>query len=265
MSKPTSKTTSAPSPKKVKPNLMLLFPMIIAIGGIFIFLSYQASNSPAAQATEPSPTATVEEAAPKENSYMAMLVDDDPYLGPADAPIVIVEFSDYVCPFCGKFYLETLPQILENYPDLVKFVHRDYLLMGDASYPALIAAGCALEQDKYWEMNDLLFSIYEGVDIGQKDHSKPPEGRASNPFQDKYSDDQLVEYAQAIGLDMQAFQNCVAEERPLNEIELDFEAANELGIWSIPFYIINGKAIVGYRPFDEFQPYIEQALSQIAP
>jgi protein-disulfide isomerase len=227
-------------------------------------MSKKAASSSIAQEAEPSPTKNAEEPVTKENAYMAMLVDDDPYLGPEDAPVVIVEFSDYVCPYCGKFYLETLPQILETYPDQVKFVHRDYLLMGDASYPALIAAGCALEQDKYWEMNDLLFSIYEGLELSQMDHSKPPEGRGSNPFQDKYSDEQLTEYAQAIGLDMDAFQNCVAEERPVDEITRDFKTAKDLGIWSIPVYIIKKQVIVGYRPFEEFQPYIEQALTEIA-
>jgi protein-disulfide isomerase len=264
MSKSASKTTQKRSKIHGKSRTMILFVVLLVMGGIIIFSSYKAGSNALTRAAEPSPTADTADTTAVENAYLAMLVDDDPYLGPDDAPVVIVEFSDYMCPFCGKFYLETLPLILETYPDQVKFVHRDYLLMGDASYPALMAAGCALEQDKYWEMNDLLFSVYQGMDISEMDHSKPPEGDRPNPLWNKYSDDVLTEYAQAIGLDIGAFKSCLSAERPAEEIFNDFEVAQELGIWSIPVYFVNMQVVMGFRPFEEFQPYIEQALGEVS-
>ncbi|MBN1311018.1 MAG: DsbA family protein [Anaerolineae bacterium] len=246
MNKPSSARRARRLKRQRKSQILtrlgIMFLVMLLIGAVLLIIALKAPDSAAAS--------------------MDALADDDPYLGPADAPVVIVEFSDYLCPYCGKFYWETLPQILETYPEQVKFVHRDFILMGNDSYQALMAAGCAYDQDKYWEMNDQLFSVYQDMDIDSIDHSKPPDRRGPHPFHDSFSEEKLVAYAQTVGLDMEAFNTCLAEEQTGAEVTSDHEAAQDLGIGSIPVYIVNGQTVMGYLPFEEFQPYIERALAE---
>lgn len=112
-----------------------------------------ASFGPASGA--PTPTAT--------RVPIADAADDDAFHGPADAPVVIVEFSDFRCPYCGRFYKETLPQILDAYPDDVKFVYRDFPIFGEESARASMATECAEEQDAFWAMHDMIFDTREAA------------------------------------------------------------------------------------------------------
>lgn len=87
--------------------------------------------------------------------------DDDPALGDPNAPVTIIEFSDFECPFCRRFWQETLPQIKAEYIDTGKarFVYRDFpLSMHPGAFPAALAANCANQQGKFWEMHDKIFS-----------------------------------------------------------------------------------------------------------
>ncbi len=86
-------------------------------------------------------------------------VDDDPYLGPVDAPVTIIEFSDFQCPFCKRFFDETLSQIKQQYEGQVKFVYRDFPISSIHPWAqkAGEAAECADDQGKFWEYHDLIF------------------------------------------------------------------------------------------------------------
>jgi protein-disulfide isomerase len=99
----------------------------------------------------PAPTPTV---VPVEVS-----AEDDPSVGPEDAPVTIIEFADYQCPYCERFYTQTFPQIIQNYGDRVRFVFRDFPLtsMHEYALKAAEASECADEQGKFWEYHDLLF------------------------------------------------------------------------------------------------------------
>src|SRR3972149_5159483 len=85
-------------------------------------------------------------------------VDDDPALGPEDAPITIVEFSDFNCPYCPKFHIETFTPLMTAYPDQIRFVYRDFPITSQESFVAAQAAHCAGQQGSYWEFHDALFS-----------------------------------------------------------------------------------------------------------
>lgn len=103
----------------------------------------------------------VSEAGGAGSGAVNVTADDDPAKGPEDASVLIVEFSDYQCPYCGRFARETLPSLLEEYGDQVRFVYRDFPILGRASVGAALAAECADDQDQYWAYHDLLFENQE--------------------------------------------------------------------------------------------------------
>lgn len=175
---------------------------------------------------------------------IADTVDDDAFRGPEDAPVTIVEFSDFQCVYCGRFYEETLPRLLETYPDEVRFVYRDFPIFGDDSVRAAMAAECAADQDMFWEMHDRLFAIHS-------EESAPT-----------LSQETLVGFAGEIGLDTDEFETCLVEERHLEEIIGDFQTAQAYGFRGTPGFVINGVVYsFGAQPFEVFDAIIQQELS----
>ncbi|MBR9691585.1 thioredoxin domain-containing protein [Candidatus Woesearchaeota archaeon] len=173
---------------------------------------------------------------------MAALVDDDDVEGDADAPVTIVEWSDYECPFCARFYEQTLGQIREEYIDTgkVKLVFRDYPLNFHANaQKAAEAAECAGEQEKYYEMHDLLFE--KGVTGGVS---------------------AFKGFAKEIGLDTNEFDECLDSGAMADEIAKDMRDGQAAGIQGTPGFIINGQLVSGAQPFDAFKQVIEAELAK---
>lgn len=167
-------------------------------------------------------------------------VDDDPQLGPNDAPITIIEFSDYECPFCKRFHEETFFRLLDAYEGQIRFVYRDFPLASIHSnaIPAAEAANCAREQEAFWEFHDLLFGLSQGL-----------------------SRDAYLSYARSLGLDEAAFEACLDSRRYQEEVEDDYNFAARLGVRSTPTFFINGLPLVGAQPFEVFQQVIDQELA----
>lgn len=172
--------------------------------------------------------------------------DDDAFLGPEDAPVVLVEFSDFQCGFCGRWYDQTLPLILEAYPDEVKFVHRDFPIFGDDSIRAAMATECAEEQGAFWEMHNALF------DAG-----------LTNEFE-TLDEAALITLAGRLELDTDAFTSCLRSERYLEEVFADREAAVGWGMPGTPSFVINGTVyLVGAQSFDVFDRIIQAELAAV--
>jgi protein-disulfide isomerase len=171
--------------------------------------------------------------------------DDDAFHGPDDAPIVMVEFSDFQCPYCARFYRETLPQILEKYPNEVKFVYRDFVIFGEDSARAAMATECAEEQGKFWEMHDAIFD--------SRAAEAPP----------SLSQETLVSYAANLELDTDAFVECLASERYSDEVVNDYQAAVNYGFGGTPGFLINGRHVSGAQPFQTFDQIIQQELESV--
>jgi protein-disulfide isomerase len=166
--------------------------------------------------------------------------DDEPSIGRQDAPITIVEFSDYQCPYCQAFYLQTFSQLLSAYPDQIRFVYRDLPLPGHPeSQPAAEAADCAGEQGAYWKFHDDLFS-------GQY-----PLGRSA-----------YDQYAANLGLDLTAFDNCLNDHRYQSEVKADAADAASLGLNGTPSFVINGRILIGARPLEDFKAIIDEELAK---
>ena len=161
------------------------------------------------------------------------------YKGPEGAPVTIIEFSDYQCPYCKRAE-PTVRAVLERFPTEVRYVYRHFPL--DSIHPqargASEAAICAEDQGRFWEYHDLLFE-------------KTPD----------FAADKLVAYAEEIGLDVDAFRSCMAEERVKERVERDFQAGRNAGVRGTPAFFVNGISISGARPVEEFVRMIEEELA----
>lgn len=171
---------------------------------------------------------------------MAIMVDDDPYIGPEDAPIVIVEFSAYACPYCGRHFEQTFEPLLENYGQHIRYVYRDFPTINpDVSFPASMAANCAAEQGQFWEYHDMLFSNQELLSV-----------------------DYLTVAASQLNLDMDSFSECLADQRYYSEVENDFYDASVLGVSGTPSFYINGEFYSGAQAYEFFERVIQRELDR---
>jgi protein-disulfide isomerase len=165
-----------------------------------------------------------------------------PARGPEDAPVTIIEFSDYQCPFCKRAE-PTVERVLDRYGDRVRFVYRHFPL--DSIHPlargAAEAAACAAEQDRFWDFHEGLFA---------QDAKLDPEG--------------LEAHAEAVGLDLEPFRTCVSEGRTAEVVEADLAAGREVGVRGTPAFFINGIMLSGARPYEDFVQIIEDELERSA-
>jgi protein-disulfide isomerase len=165
--------------------------------------------------------------------------DGDASMGPEDAPVTIIEFSDYQCPYCRQWYSQVYQQLMAAYPGKIKFVYRDNPLpMHAEAQPAAEAAECAGEQSAYWKFHDALFS-------GQYDL-----GRAA-----------YDQYAAELGLDTVAFAECLDTHRFKSEVEADARDAALAGLNSTPSFVVNGRVLIGALPFADFKAVIDEELA----
>jgi len=179
---------------------------------------------------------------PQEPERVEVSADDDPALGQADAPVVIVEFSDFQCPYCARFARQTFPQIKREYIDTgkVKLVFRDFPLSFHKNAAlAAEAAQCAYEQDAFWEMHDRIFA-------GQSEWAGSSEAKQI-----------FIQYAEELGLDRGRFRECLDSGRYQEEVRQDFKDGASYGVTGTPTFFINGRKLVGAQPFSTFQRLIE--------
>ena len=186
------------------------------------------------------PTALGQPSAPSIPTGVALvsaeeLVDDDPVLGNEDAPVTIVEFSDYQCPYCSRFRFETLDQIKSAYIDTgkAKFVYRDFPLSSIHPFAqkAAEASECADDQGKFWEYHDALFT-----------------------------NQQLLDSAD-LGLNSGDFDSCLDSGKYQQEVQKDFQDAQRAGGQGTPYFVIGNTPLSGAQPFQNFQAAIEAELA----
>ena len=168
--------------------------------------------------------------------------DGAPIRGVPEAPVTLVEFSDFHCPFCNRVQ-PTLEQLLAKYPKQVKLVFRDFPLdkLHPQAHRAAEAAQCAHEQGKFWEYHDLLFT------------NAP---RASS--------EDLGKYAEQVGLDGEQFQVCLSDGGQQAAVQSDVEDGQRLGITGTPMFFINGRPLSGALSLEQFVQVIEEELVRSA-
>jgi protein-disulfide isomerase len=162
-----------------------------------------------------------------------------PARGSASAPIEIIEFSDFQCPFCQRAN-PTVEQVLKTYGDKIKFVYRHYPLPNHPNArPSAEAAACAQVQGKFWEYHDRLFA----------DPSK-------------LADADLKAHAAAIGLDTATFNTCVDNRQQKAGVDKDVADGEAVGVTGTPAFFINGRALEGAQPFESFKRVIDEELAR---
>lgn len=165
--------------------------------------------------------------------------DGFPSLGPADAPITLVEFSDFQCPFCRQWEQQTYQPLLAAYPGKIRFVYRDFPLTSihPNAEPSAEAAQCANEQNAFWPFHDKLFNS------------------------DTLSDAVYQQYAQDLNLNMTQFNECYSTHKYQKAIQDDSNFALNMGVNSTPTFFINGLAVIGAQPIDVFKQIIDKELA----
>jgi protein-disulfide isomerase len=162
-----------------------------------------------------------------------------PIMGPADAPITIVEWSDYQCPFCKRAH-PTVEQVLTEYKGKVRFIYLDYPLpFHPMAMPAAQAVHCAQDQGKFWEYHKNLFEA--PGDLSKAD---------------------LTKRATDIGLDAAAFEACTTSNKFDSLIKTNYDDGQALGVTGTPAFFINGRMLVGAQPIEQFRDIINDELSR---
>ena len=206
--------------------------------------------------TDPTPTATIDEdtiraivqdaiansdlGAVDDSNERFELVDDDPYLGEVDAPVVIVEFGDFRCPYCGVHHTQTLIPLLENYGQYIRYVYRDFPGLGQESINAALAAQCANEQGFFWQFHDELFA----ADL------------------DNINRNLYFNLAVRYNLDLDAFVECYDSEAYLGEVNIDYFDGQLNSVQGTPSFFINGHFIRGAQAYEIFERAILRELDK---
>jgi len=227
----------------VKKEYLLPISILIAailISGAIIYSANLKTDPTAAQIKK-----TFE--APVENKNTDFLADDDAVLGDPKAAVTIVEFGDYQCPFCGRFFEQIEPKLKEEYvaTGKAKLIYRDFAFLGPESKTAALAAQCAGEQNKYWEFHNRLFEI-EIADGSENN------GNLSNGL--------MKSLAKELGLDRGKFNLCFDSQKYREEIEKDYNDGLSAGVSGTPATFINSKLISGVQPYSVFKQAIDKII-----
>jgi len=179
-----------------------------------------------------------------------LLIDNtSPVLGSNNAPITMIEFGDYQCFFCNKFYHTIEPDVVKNYVDTgkVRMVFKDFVIIGQDSVNAAHAAHCAQEQNKFWQYHDTLYNNWNGENTGWA------------------SSTNLMKFAKDVGLNDTQFGQCMAQSKYISTVQGSLSDAKGLGLTGTPdfFIIAPDKTITkieGAQPFEVFDELFKSKL-----
>ncbi len=168
-----------------------------------------------------------------------------PVLGDKNAKVTVIEFADFQCPFCKRFFDETETNLVKDYINTgkVKFYFRHYAFLGQESTWAAEAAECANEQSKFWEYHDYLYSHQ-----GQENSGT-------------FSKTNLEGFAETLGLNTSQFNSCLESDKYLKNVQDDLAAGQKTGVSATPTSFINGKSVEGAIPYSDFKNLVDKELA----
>ncbi len=222
-------------------NNKFLIPAAIILAGIIIAVATIYSVK------RPSSNTGVDNGKTAVLAALPQVSSSDFVLGDQNAPVTIIEYSDFQCPFCGKFFKETESVLREKYikTGKVKFIYRSFAFLGQESLWAANAARCAGEQGKFWQYHDYLYSNQSGENQGA------------------FSKDNLKSFATALGLDTEKFNACLDSEKYTDLIQKETKAGGEAGVQGTPANFINGTLYPGALPAATFTQIIDDELNKL--
>jgi protein-disulfide isomerase len=222
-----------------------LLPLAFVVGIAVGYLMWgraapAAAPSAAAQTSGAQQQAASGDSAPQKIKRYPVPEDGNPSIGPKDAKITIIEFSDYQCPYCKQWYNDVYLKLLQTYPEQVRIVYRDFPLdsIHPNARPAAVAAYCGGQQDAYFKYHDALFGGKYGLDEAG-----------------------FKKIASDLGIDSGKFETCLKSDAASASVEKNYQYAANLGVQSTPTFFINGIPLVGAQPFDVFKQVIDQELA----
>lgn len=239
--------------------IILLVVGAFALGSLYTKVKYlEKGVSTTPSATAPSAAGPSQAVAPKAD---VKVNDNDPFMGPKDAKVTVVEFADFQCPFCGAFsglnpdvvksmqsrdatWQPAETNIIKDYVKTgkVKFVWKDYPFLGQESVWSGAAARCAQDQGKFWEFHDYLYSHQSGENQGS------------------FSKDNLKKFAQAVGLNTGDFNKCVDSGKYDSKMQEAMTYGQSVGVNGTPATFVNGTLISGAAPYAQFKTAIDALL-----
>src|SRR3989338_5699779 len=163
-----------------------------------------------------------------------------PVLGKANAPVTVVEFADFQCPFCGRFFKDTMAKLKTDYIDTgkVKFYYSDFAFLGAESFTAGQAAKCAQDQGKFWQYHDYLYNNQNGENQGA------------------FAVDNLKTFAGSLGLSQTQFNSCMDSKKYEQAVKDETERAKTYGVNATPTSFVNGEMVRGAVPYDTLKAKI---------
>jgi len=224
---------------KVPSNVVLITSVVAIILSLYSVVEINKLKDGGAPAAAPSGIAGQPSAPSKP---VDVSVDDDPSMGNAKAKVTVIEFSDFECPFCGRYFSQTLPQIKSDYIDTgkINYVFRDFPLSFHASArPAALAADCVFDKtdsETYFKYHDLLYSNQQSL-----------------------TTDNLKKWASDLGVDI---ADCLDKEEFSAEVAKDVADGQAAGVRGTPAFFINGTLVSGAQPFEAFKAAIDAELAK---
>ncbi len=222
---------------------------IASVAIIVAFLAFDIFNNEAELTIEPTPV--IQESGPAKVTAATFMENGSPILGDSNAPITLIEFGDYQCFFCNKFFHETEDDIFKNYVDTgkVKVIFKDFTIIGADSVTAAHAAHCADDQGKFWEYHDTLYDHWTGENNGWA------------------SSENLLQFAVDVGLNIDEFSNCMLDSKHTPIIVNSNKDAKDLGLTGTPAFFIIGPdnkitKIGGAQPYDVFERIFNSELEK---
>ncbi len=238
---------SSPMNTKKSRNVLLALVLCVVVVLTVVFVGAAAQKNRLDEANAPAASGAAAKPAAAALNLEHRIANDPVAMGAVDAPVVMIEYSDYRCPFCGVYARKTQPEIIKEYVDTgqLRIEWRDLPVLGGTSMNAAVAARAAGEQGLFWQFNE---AVYAGA---------PEKGKAD------LSEKALLAFAQQIGVpDMAKFALDMNSPELTSKVQADLSEGTQLGLNSTPTFVINNEAIPGAQPMEIFSQVIDAALAQ---
>lgn len=223
----------------------LVLPLVVAVVAAFALVGALLGGGHGHDRRAPSARATPDASQPPLAQLARRVAGDPMAMGNVDAPVVMIMYSDFQCPFCGKFARDTLPTLEKKYvaDGTLRIEWRDFPYLGPESRTAALAGRAAAAQGRFWQFHDALYA----------DQLPPNSGRLDQHYLDGV--------ATKVGLDVAQFNAYMTSALAKRRVAMDFEEGQSAGVTGTPSFLINGRPVFGAQPTDVFEQAIDEAAA----